>query len=194
MPFEYLAPSTFSELRQGEIVSDVYELRPLHSPVEIPVELNIPLQTVYHPRLIVMTADCDLLQDYNARKNAAEAQQSANATWELPNVLPHILLCELYEQDEIREWITGSDIWRRIRQNQDERYHHLPAAPVGNLQGSELPDLYLDFKRILTLPTHLLYEALESSQAGRIAVLPPVYIQNLMHRFYSFLSRVAIPD
>ena len=79
-------------------------------------------------------------------------------------------------------------------QNQDERYHHLGSSAVVGSPEKELPDFYLDFKKSLTLPTHWLYQGLESSLVARLAVMPPIYLQDLMHRFYSFLGRVGVPD
>ena len=196
MPFEYLNPQTSSALRQGEIISDVYELQPQHPPTQISSdESNVTVQPIYHPRLIVITADCDLLWDYEARIKIQKEQQSINIEErENASIMPHVLLCELYEQAELRARVTGSDLWKRIRQNQDERYHHLPSASVGNPRVSELPDLYLDFKKAFSLPTNHLYEALDSSLIGRVAVMPPVYLHDLMHRFYSFLGRVGVPE
>jgi hypothetical protein len=28
----------------------------------------------------------------------------------------------------------------------------------------------------------------------RVAIMPPIYMHDLMHRFYGFLSRVGLPD
>ena len=112
----YLNPQTSSVLRQGEIISDVYELQPQHSPIQIADESNVTVQPIYHPRLIVITADCDLLWDYEARIKIQKEQQSINIEMRMnPSILPHILLSELYEQGELRGRVTGSDIWKRIR-------------------------------------------------------------------------------
>ena len=113
---EYLNPQTSSALRQGEIISDVYELQPQHPPIQMADESNVTVQPIYHPRLIVITADCDLLWDYEARIKIQKEQQSINIEMRMnPSILPHILLSELYEQGELRGRVTGSDIWKRIR-------------------------------------------------------------------------------
>src|SRR5207244_2645541 len=104
-----------------------------------------------------------------------------------PKSISHVWLCDAFDEDEIRTHLPkGSETWRRVRQNQDDRYHHLDAAPInppddsseeGNasvpeeqgvvgllqkqgisdetaLDGpTELPDLFLDFKKALALPT-----------------------------------------
>jgi hypothetical protein len=190
----YLESPTNGALKQGEIISEVYEFQPIHPTRQPSGESGTPVQPIHHPHLVVMNPECDLLWDYQARVNDREQAKGFAAARDHPSLLPHVLMCELYQQDEIRDRSTiGSDIWKRIRQNQDERFHHLYAAPVGDSQATELPDLYLDFKKILTLPTHLLYEALKSPKIRRLAVVPPVYVQDVMHRFYGFLGRVGVP-
>ena len=57
-----------------------------------------------------------------------------------------------------------------------------------------LPDLFLDFKKALALPTALLYQVAQEGTVERVAIVPPIYLHDLIHRFYNFLSRVAVPD
>lgn len=192
MPFEYIDPSVPGPLRQGEILSDVWEHRAEYPPIRLDEGTDVNIQPISHPRLIVMSQDCDLVQDFEARRKLNELQQSEETEREVARLLPHILLCELYERDEIRSRFQ-SDLWRRVTQNQDERYHCLPAAPLANEKG-RLSEFFLDFKKILCLPTDRLYEGLESTQIGRVAVVPPIYLHDLIHRFYSFHSRVALPE
>lgn len=90
--------------------------------------------------------------------------------------------------------VSGSDLWKRIRQNQDVRYHKLPAAGIGNPDVTKLPDLYLDFKRTISLPTGYLYGGISGGTVERIAVIPAVYRHDLMQRLFGFLSRVGLPD
>jgi len=194
VPLQYLLPTTSGALRQGEIISEVWEHQPSHSPVELPEGSAIGVHSELHPHLLVMTADCDLLWDYQPRLALRDKGESVQSARDHPSLLPHVLFCEIYDEVEIKGRVLGSDLWKRIRQNQDERYHHLSASAVGDPTVSDLPDLYLDFKKTLTLPTHRLYEALESSRIRRSAVLPPVFLQALMHRFYSFLGRVGVPE
>lgn len=57
-----------------------------------------------------------------------------------------------------------------------------------------LPELVLDFKKPLTLSTAMVYEGLRLRKVRRFGVVPPVYLHDLIQRFYGFLSRVALPD
>ena len=146
--------------------------------------------------MIVMTADCDLEQDFNARfPEGSAADKGAETAVEKghPSLVPHVLLCEVYELGEIRARVGASDLWKRMQQNQDERYHHLPPARIGDQPVNGFPDLYLDFKKTVALPTENLYLAVAQG-VRRLALVTPIYIHDLMHRFYGFLSRVGVPD
>jgi len=188
--FCYLEPPSSSALRQGEILLDVLEYRPTGFPKDLDSNPSIEFESVNHRRVFVVSQDCDLLSDYKVRPQQASGDESS----EHSNVLPHVVLCEVYEGEEIRFKIGGSDLWRRIKQNQDERYHCLPEGPIGDGQSGQLPELFLDFKKTLSLPTGGLYQAIGSGAIRRIAVVPPYHMQGLVHRLYSFHGRVALSE
>ena len=168
----------------------------LHPPVEVGEGTSVEVHPVEHPLMMVMTAVCDLEQDFNIRfPDLQHREDPAPAPIDEghPNVVPHSLLCEAYPHDQIRPRIKGSDIWRRIEQNQDERYHRFPEAQIGDPSVGDLSAIYLDFRKSLALPTSSLYDGLRSNQIQRAAVVPPIHVHDLMHRFYSYLSRVGIP-
>jgi hypothetical protein len=183
-------------LRQGEILSDIWIHRPLHPPIEKTEGSPIDIRSYHHPLMVVMSPDCDLDHDFPVRfpdLQAQEQYQSVTEDESLPAIIPQVLLGDLYKEDEIRSRIQGADIWRRIKQNQDERYHCFESASIGNPSRGELPALYLDFKKSLSLPTPSLYDGLRVNGVQRIALIPPIYIHHLIHRFYGFLSRVGLP-
>ena len=104
-------------------------------------------------------------------------------------------MCDLYREEQIRGRVGGGDIWKRVRKNQDERYHKLPEAPYRDgASFGNIPDLYMDFKKTFALPTEQLCQAIASNGVRRIALVPHTYIHDLMHRFYGFLARVGVPD
>ena len=194
MPFQYISSLKNSALRQGEILADIWEHRLDNPPIQIDEGRDINHRSIFHPRLMIMTPDCDLLWDYQERFQSGVGQEQSQSELDHPRLVPQVFLCELYVEEEIRSRVGGSDIWRRIRNNQDERYHHLQSAPVDGAQGITQPGFYLDFKKILTLPTLGLYEALDKSQVSRLGIMPPVFLHDLMHRFYSFMGRVGVPE
>lgn len=114
MPFKkYEDPPNSGPIRQGEILSNIWELRPAHPTGEIEKEASISVDSLVHPHLLVLTQDCDLIYDYKARfEKEGNKQSGSGSDRDHPNTVPHILFCELYEEGDIRNRIQGSDIWR----------------------------------------------------------------------------------
>ena len=192
MPLEYQTPPTSGHLRQGEILRDVFENRADCAATQ--PEINpVSVQPRVHPLTIVMSAQCDLLWDWEERSQP-NAERIAEES--LPRLIPHVLLCDLFTEDEIRSSHgMNSTLWTGVKKNQNERYHHLPAARIGD--SGQLGDLYIDFKKVYGIPTGNLYKALNSSsvrRVARVAVVPGPYVHDIIHRFYAFQSRVAVPD
>jgi len=195
VPLCYEDPPSSGALRQGEILGDLWEHRPVRSGGASRGSDGSEIQSLLHPRVIVMTADCDLEQDFTVRfddDRPGNYVDILERDYVNSALLPHALLCDVYEATEIRSRTPpGTEGWRRIQQNQNERYHHFGAADVN--QGGELPDLYLDFKKTFALPVEDVYAGL-GGKVVRLAVVPPVYLHDVIHRLYNFLSRVGLPD
>lgn len=192
MPFYYNPPQR-GALHQGEILSDVWEHIVLYPSVKAQQEQAFPVKSVHHDLLALMSHDCDLIWDFEARFPDLQSKETLIAPTDASETLAYVLCIELHTEERIKLQISGTDIWRRIKQNQDERYHHLDAASAGNPPIITLPDLYIDFKKALMIPTQSLYEGLRIGDVKKLALIPDRYIHDLMHRFYSFLSRVSVP-
>ena len=140
-----------------------------------------------------MTADCDLEQDHAVRFPTEELRADAGAyERRLANrLLSHVLLCDAVEEANL---VTpGGDVMRRITQNQDVRYHRLPAAPIGD-GGAEIPDLYFDFLRTFGYSLAAVYSAIEENQLERRALVPHTYVHDLVQRFFAFHSRIGVDE
>jgi hypothetical protein len=144
----------------------------------------LALEEKVHPLAIILTQDCDLDWDFKARSDNNLANK----------LLPNILLCELWLSEQLRgEQNIKSDLWRRIRNNADERYHVLPqAAPEVDLLGLGFPELALDFKRVFTIRADELYFRL-NSEAQRRACLQGLFMQDVSTRFGYYQLRVPLP-
>lgn len=183
MAFCYVACDS-PDLQQGEIISDLFEFKlqlTERKTIDATKEKFIP---VSHPYTIIVSQDCDLEQDYRAR------------TGQIPDdkLVTHVLVCALFTQDEFRNRSRiGSDLWKRVRQNQDERYHYLIEATIRDTENN-LPELIADFKTVFSLPTEFVYWLLSTEQATRRGALCSPYLEDFMHRLYSFLGRVATPE
>lgn len=199
MPFRYDPPPTSGQLRQGEILGDLWFNEPEYPPIEIPEGKLPTILGVEYPLLIVMTADCDLEWDFKARfpdeQSQAQYQTSPNIE-DSPKLITHVLFCSVFEKGKIRPRFTGMRaIWTRIQQNQDERYHHFkPASVDAPPSVNALEDLYLDFKKTPALSVKTLYDGFRTGEIRRVAIVPSPYIYDLTHRFFGFLSRVGLPD
>lgn len=183
MSFCYKPPNS-PYLRQGEIIEGLFELQ-IQIPSEPSIDLNQPakLDRIDHPYSIVVSQDCDLEWDYKARSEEASEDK----------LLTHVLFCALFTPDETKSRSGKmSQLWKRVIQNQDERYHHLDEAPVNGTE-ENLPELIADFKTTFSLPVEFVYWLVSTSQAIRKGALFSPYLEDFIHRLYSFLGRVATP-
>jgi len=116
-------------LRQAEVLQDLIEYRA----VGIDGREGLEYLIINHAAVVILSQDCDLEQDC-ALRFPADAEASPAEEIELhANSLAHVLLCDAYSEPEIRNKLTnfGSSDWKRVKQNQNERYHSLDAAQVG---------------------------------------------------------------
>jgi len=144
------------------------------------------------PYLVVLTQDCDLEQFYSNLKNQKENNAKLN------QFLPNILVIPAFPSEQAREGNhlkelfdvaqdrLASDIWKRVKQNKDERYHLLPPY-----QDFQVPELLLDFKTYMTVS----YEDFSTSLSKNYLVtINELFRDDLSHRFCSYLSRIGLPD
>jgi len=106
-------------------------------------------------------------------------------------ILAYVLACDLHDSESFVGQIEGKDIRRRVRQNQDERYHCLNS--VGETRAN-LRAAVMDFRMAVAISTVGLYQGIIDGSVARLAIVPPIYLHDMVHRFYAFLSRVGLPD
>jgi hypothetical protein len=144
---------------------------------------------VTHPIALILTQDCDLEQDFHVRNPETKPSDK---------LIPSVLLCQVFTAVELRgdpkQGGKGSEMWKRISQNKDERYHFLQKIePWSDRLNEGLPELAIDFKKYFTLPTEELYRRVEIGEAQRRCVLVSPYMEHVCIRFSHFLSRIALP-
>jgi len=177
-PIYTAAPGLGSCLCHGEVLSDLVRFRldiaTMHEP-------EPSIAEIHYPYVVVLSQSCDLSQDFEGRKSGKPQ-------------LPEILFCSVPTAESLRATCGGSDIWKRVRQNKDERYHFLEKAPPAvDHCGEGIPELGVDFKRYFTLPTDEIYRRLEIGPTRPRTVLITPYLEHLSNRFAYFLGRVALP-
>lgn len=151
--------------------------------------------------MIVLSQDCDLNQDYNARNESKCIDGNLDKLQSLNNkFLPSVLLCPAYPADQLREGIhlqflnlpmskiskPGKTPWKKICQNETPRYHYL-----NRYEHFEIPDLVLDFKRYYTVSREYLYDIYNEVY---LASLGGLYREDLSQRFANYLSRIGLPE
>ena len=198
MDVGFCAPCADGALRQGEILTEIIE----HSVVlpcdEYSVGMEYPVHSEKHPYVIVLTQDCDLNQDYLARFTVDAAFNGPNMEKKFRDsgdkyLLSHVLVCVAQSNTEIREVNDmNSAIMKRVDNNQDERFHRLGPWQIPGEKNNEL-DLYIDFKRIFSLPTSSLYDSVYKKNDRRLALVHKLNVLDISHRLSCFLSRVALP-
>lgn len=187
MSFKYEPSPEVGALIQGEILHGVHEFVANVPAQASSQDLEITFNPIGHNLVMVMNPACDLEWDYVSRFTGSRKPQ---------NELAQIFFCDVYEEENIRQRSQlNSGLFSNVKKNQNERYHHLQEASIANSdQVRPLPDLYMDFKNVFGIATLSIYRAIEEGGIDRIAVVPPVYVQYLMQRFYNFRGRIGLPD
>lgn len=189
--FSYQPANDGGRLTQGEILLDIREFRPPNNASVLTVSQEVTFSSIVHTKAIVITPDCDLLSDYSTRNSPADEDRHSSSA----RLLEHIQLCDVFTEEEIRSNRgLNSSLWSQVRKNQNERYHTLPSVDEPDFRTTSHPKYFLDFKRMFTIPTEFLYTLLESKETQRLGIVPPVWIHQLIQRYFAFHSRVGVPD
>jgi hypothetical protein len=198
MGLTYESPPNQGAVRQGEIIGPLWEHRVVYPPRQLLVPAPVQIVSRLYDLVVVLSPDCDLEQDYEARFLSfwnAPDDADVPALGDDPNDLTHVLLVGVQNRAELRPRFEGKpDLWQRLSANLDERYHHIEGAHIAeSVPASYLHGIYLDFKKTIAMPTGTIYDGLLSGSVDRVGILPAYYVHDLIHRFYGFLSRVALP-
>ena len=180
----YQASNTSSSLRQGEIVTGVFQFNPVID--EIPKSLQeLPFTPVIHPYAIVITQDCDLDWDYKARGTNNNPAKLLNS----------IVLCEIATAESIRSTDgMNRKEWDLVVAHRHERFYFFEKiSPECDVEQEGLPELTADFKRVFGIDAATLYRQIELGMVKRRAILASPYLEHFSRRYHSFHGRVALP-
>lgn len=190
---KYESSEKAGALRQGEILSKVEQFTATTSSENVNAQT---LKRITHAYALIVTPDCDLEWDYQARQNNATQFK----------IVPNVLLCILLTASELAKRINSdktaskrfedSTIWKRITQNNEERFHFLEKIDAAaDLQAKGTPlSLCVDFKDFFTVPTEDLYEKINEGRSLRRCRLISPYREHFNNRFTYFQSRIALPE
>jgi hypothetical protein len=160
-------------LRQGQI---------LHAVPSLHLDEESKAALITYPHAVLLSQDCDLEQDFNSTTEGK------------PPVLENALLCRAVPIEEVQAVFrerNQSDLFRRVKQNQDERYQSLTAVTTDD---AELcPPLVIDFRNYFTVSLSSLYSRMSVGRTTSICALNSPWAEKLSVRFASYLSRIALP-
>lgn len=173
-----------TRLCQGDILSDITLFEPT-----IAEGAEVGAVERLFPFVVVLTQDCDLQQDADAR-NAADKKDD-------DKYLQSVLLCPAYQSERMRkgEHLQGlglvmqsfnSAAWSMLKKNNNARYHYLEEEAA-----QQLPDLVLDFKQYFTAPREFFCQRYKSNY---VTSLGPLFRELLSQRFANYLSRIGLPE
>ena len=158
-----------------------------------------PVHSTRHPYIIILTQDCDLGHDYFSRypdNTKFDNEDMETRFRENPERyrLSQIIVCVAQQESEIKSsaYEMNSKIFYRVKNNQEQRFHHLGPWRISKQENSSL-DLYVDFKRTFSLQTSSLYNSVYQQPNRRIALVPQPQILDLSHRHACFFSRIPLP-
>jgi hypothetical protein len=167
-------------LHQGEILGGLVHVR--QSLDSIGTAL-VQIDELVHPFVVVLTQDCDLEQDFNARASGNGKLES-------------ILVCPAVDTTQLKGIASTSSFhWKLITGNRDVRYQCLEAIPLDNDSASQgIPSLGCDFKRYFTVPADEVYKRINLKEVTRRCRLITPYAEHFLHRFCNFQARVPLPQ
>jgi hypothetical protein len=140
---------------------------------------------------VLVNQDCDLEQDHTARKGGGATAGHRR--------IVEAILVEAKPALEVREQARtnlniGKDLWKRVVQNKDERFHFVEGPPMDlDALGEGLPDLALDFRGCFSMRMEELLHRIDLGPTRRRAWLLTPWAEHLSSRFAYFYSRVGLP-
>lgn len=144
------------------------------------------------PYAAILSQECDLEHDFNNRADLEKCKTNTD------KFLQTILVCPAYLAEAVRIGSHLADIdqrmqkfssdqWKRIKQNNDSRYHFLAES-----QEQQVPDLVIDFKHYFTMPRNIAYRV--DVKQKFLVSLDDLFREHLSNRFAHYLSRIGLPE
>lgn len=180
-------PSDNSRVYQGDIFRNVKYYDSYHENGG-----DFELTMYEFPFVMVLTQDCDLEQNKNARNKITTTHPTLTNDKHLISVIvaplynaEHLITGSHLQEIGISTQKLNSELKKPVQNNQNPRYHFIKfsdAVPV--------PDSIIDFKHYFT--TSL--SGLESNLNNRICRIDSIYRELISQRFANYLSRIGLPD
>jgi len=189
-------------IHQGDILTNVEYIE--YADI---IDGNIEISKIMFPKVIVLTQECDSVQDYANRKDCYQKIDTGDDIKTNQFILSTIV-APLYSLDDIVAGthlsniniikdgkITDSTLKyehinsekkKLLKQNKDDRYHYLKIDINGNYV-----EYVIDFKHYFTVNTDRLIKHKESNF---FVSIESVFKEAVNQRFSNFLSRIGLPE
>ncbi|TGL80878.1 hypothetical protein [Leptospira yasudae] len=182
MTFHSATNITIDRIYQGDIFEKV-------SFIESYVEIDgqFELNVLEFPYILILTQDCDLEQNKNERlKNLDKNDKFLISILAAPlYIAEHIFDGNHLTEIKIKTEKHSSDSKKKIKQNQNQRFHYIELDKVFNL-----PPLVIDFKHYFSITLN----SLEKQMENKICAIEPIYRESISQRFAHYLSRIGLPN
>lgn len=190
-------------IHQGDILNNVEYIE--YADI---IDGNIEISKITFPKVIVLTQECDSIQDYTNRKKCYDNINAGNEV-KTNQFLLSTIVAPLYSLDDIvsGEHLSNIGIFvdgkltdcslkyehinsekkKLLKQNKDDRYHYLKIEING-----KYVEYVIDFKHYFTVNTERL---IEHKQKNNFFVsIKSVFKESVNQRFSNFLSRIGLPE
>lgn len=189
-------------IHQGDILTNVEYIE--YADI---VDGNIEISKINFPKVIILTQECDSIQDYNNRKDCYEKIRD-NQEIKTNQFLLSTIVAPLYNLSDI---VTGdhlsnikliengnltnsslkyerinSDKKRNLVSNQLDRYHYMKIEING-----KYVEYVIDFKHYFTVNTERI---IKHKKDNFFVSICPVFRESINQRFSNFLSRIGLPE
>ncbi|HHT14311.1 MAG TPA: hypothetical protein GXZ86_00360 [Clostridiales bacterium] len=176
---------TDNRLHQGDIIRDVTFIENVTN-----VANKLKISKVIFPLVIVLSQECDLLQNFNERCiNKGEDKH-----------LFSVLVAPLYNFEHFIDGLHLSDLDKKMQQfsrnktksdNRNLRYNNNPRYHYMEFKEPRIVPSVIDFKHYFGVEL----TSLESHRASNIVCsVASIYREAISQRFCSYLSRIGLPN
>jgi hypothetical protein len=181
-----------NRVSQGDIVRDVEHVEEVRESEGI-----ITVARIIFPFAVVLTQDCDLAQDPRCAETAGDLQASGETRpasedkWLLSVlVAPMYNAIHFFEGTHLADLSMrmqkfNSDQKRKVKINEVPRYHHMEFTDE-----TPIPPVVIDFKHYFSVNAEYLKRL---TKDRLVCQIPPLFREDLSHRFAAYLSRIALP-
>lgn len=185
----FYTPSRDGPLKQGEILTGLRRVVP--EPGSAFGELKADI--VEHRFAVVLSQDCDLEQDFSARRENKDGPSPQQLAGQERKKLSCVLFCDAIPIDELKTRIDDKRVFDFASKNKNERFQFLrEVKPEEDARGEGIAGgLGLDFKRYFSLGVEDVYAQVAMLKNRRAVLLTP-YAEHLSVRFFEYQLRIAL--